>query len=144
MKATLLMIALVASGGCVSLENKSSDQRRLEGVALTAEESADVIEKEIRKAVNRPRGELNKEFLTEVTQLDIAEYQLTDISSLAGLKNLQTLYLDNNQLMDISPLMGLTQLKSLSLLFNPNLTKVEIDKLQNALPNCRIYSNPKR
>jgi len=144
MKATLLMIALVASGGCVSLENKSSDQRRLEGVALTADESADVIEKEIRKAVNRPRGELNKEFLTEVTQLDIAEYQLTDISSLAGLKNLQTLYLDNNQLMDISPLMGLTQLKSLSLLFNPNLTKVEIDKLQNALPNCRIYSNPKR
>lgn len=144
MKATLLMIALVASGGCVSLENKSSDQRRLEGVALTADESADVIEKEIRKAVNRPRGELNKEFLTEVTQLDIAEYQLTDISSLAALKNLQTLYLDNNQLMDISPLMGLTQLKSLSLLFNPNLTKVEIDKLQNALPNCRIYSNPKR
>ena len=144
MKATLLMIALVASGGCVSLENKSSDQRRLEGVALTADESADVIEKEIRKAVNRPRGELNKEFLTEVTQLDIAEYQLTDISSLAGLNNLKTLYLDNNQLMDISPLMGLTQLKSLSLLFNPNLTKVEIDKLQNALPNCRIYSNPKR
>jgi len=144
MKATLLMIALVASGGCVSLENKPSDQRRLEGVALTADESADVIEKEIRKAVNRPRGELNKEFLTEVTQLDIAEYQLTDISSLAGLNNLKTLYLDNNQLMDISPLMGLTQLKSLSLLFNPNLTKVEIDKLQNALPNCRIYSNPKR
>ena len=144
MKATLLMIALVASGGCVSLENKSSDQRRLEGVALTAEESADVIEKEIRKAVNRPRGQLNKEFLTEVTQLDIAEYQLTDVSSLAGLKNLKTLYLDNNQLMDISPLMGLTQLKSLSLLFNPNLTKVEIDKLQKALPNCRIYSNPKR
>ena len=144
MKATLLMIVLVASGGCVSLENKPSDQRRLEGVALSADESADVIEKEIRKAVNRPRGELNKEFLTEVTQLDIAEYQLTDISSLAALKNLQTLYLDNNQLMDISPLMGLTQLKSLSLLFNPNLTKVEIDKLQNALPNCRIYSNPKR
>ena len=144
MKATLLMIALVASGGCVSLENKSSDQRGLEGVALTADESADVIEKEIRKAVNRPRGELNKEFLTEVTQLDIAEYQLTDISSLAALKNLQTLYLDNNQLMDISPLMGLTQLKSLSLLFNPTLTKVEIDKLQKALPDCRIYSNPKR
>ena len=114
------MIVLVASGGCVSLENKPSDQRRLEGVALSADESADVIEKEIRKAVNRPRGELNKEFLTEVTQLDIAEYQLTDISSLAALKNLQTLYLDNNQLMDISPLMGLTQLKSLSLLFNPN------------------------
>ena len=82
--------------------------------------------------------------MEEVTQLDIAEYQLTDVSSLAGLKNLKTLYLDNNQLMDISPLMGLTQLKSLSLLFNPNLTKVEIGKLQKALPNCRIYSNPKR
>ena len=50
MKATFLMITLVASVGCASLENKSSDQRRLEGVALTADESADVIEKEIRKA----------------------------------------------------------------------------------------------
>ena len=143
MKATLLMITLVALVGCVSLENDPADYRRLEGVALTAGESADVIEKEIRKAVNRPRGELNKGFLEEVTQLDIAEYQLTDVSSLAGLKNLKTLYLDNNQLTDISPLMGFTQLKSLSLLFNPNLTKVEIDTLQKALPKCRIYHNAK-
>jgi hypothetical protein len=80
------------------------------------------LEKEIRKAVNRPRGDLNQSFLEEVTMLDITEYQLTDVS----------------------PLMGFTQLKSLSLLFNPNLAKVEIDKLQKALPNCRIYSNPKR
>ena len=144
MKATLLMITLVALVGCVSLENESPDYRRLEGVALTAGESADVIEKEIRKAVNRPRGELNKGFLEEVTQLDIAEYQLTDVSSLAGLKNLNTLYLDNNQLTDISPLMGFTQLKSLSLLFNPNLTKVEIDTLQKALPKCKISHNTKK
>ena len=144
MKTTLLMIALVTSVGCVSLENEPADYKRLEGVALTAGESTDVIEKEIRKAVNRPRGELNQSFLEEVTQLDIAEYQLTDVSSLAGLKNLKTLYLDNNQLTDISPLMGFTQLKSLSLLFNPNLTKVEIDNLQKALPKCKISSNPKR
>jgi hypothetical protein len=30
----------------------------------------------------------------------------------------------------------------LSLFNNPDLTKAQIDELQKALPNCRIYSNP--
>jgi len=36
----------------------------------------------------------------------------------------------------------LTQLKELILLKNPDLTKAQIDELQKALPNCKIYSNP--
>ena len=38
----------------------------------------------------------------------------------------------------------LTQLKRLSLDFNPNLTKAQIDQLQKALPKCQIKSNPKK
>ena len=33
---------------------------------------------------------------------------------------------------------GLKQLKSLDLHHNPNLTKAEIEKLQGALPKCKI------
>jgi len=36
----------------------------------------------------------------------------------------------------------LDQLTWLSLFNNPDLTKAQIDELQKALPNCRIYSNP--
>ena len=64
-----------------------------------------------------------------------------------GLKNLtQLTYLSfrGNQLTDAKGLEKLTNLTWLSLFNNPDLTKVEIAELQKALPNCEIYSNPKK
>jgi Leucine-rich repeat (LRR) protein len=57
----------------------------------------------------------------------------------ASLKNLDSLYLDNNQLKDVSSLsnLNLTNLKFLSLKDNP-IPKEQIDNLQIALPNCKI------
>ena len=55
-----------------------------------------------------------------------------------------TLSLSNNQLTDVKGLEKLTQLTDLNLLFNPGLTKAQIDELQKALPKCEIYSNAKK
>ena len=83
---------------------------------------AEKIEAAIRQAANKPTGELTKVDLEKVTWLNFSGYQLTDVSALAGLK----------------------QLKLLDLQGNPNLTKLEIDKLQNALPNCAIRHNAEK
>jgi len=55
------------------------------------------------------------------------------------LKKLEVLGLYNN-LTDVGALARLTQLKYLFLQDNPNLTKVEIDKLQEVLPERKIFS----
>jgi Leucine-rich repeat (LRR) protein len=52
--------------------------------------------------------------------------------------------LDRNQITDLSPLAGLKQLISLTLPNNPKLTRAEIDKLQKALPNCEIHHDAKK
>jgi hypothetical protein len=75
---------------------------------------------------------------TEMHTLGLDRNQITDLKPLAGLKELKTLGLGVNQITDLTPLAGLTKLESLRLQYNPNLTKVEIDKLQKALPECKI------
>ena len=77
-------------------------------------------------------------------KLYLSHNQLTDVRPLAKLKQLEDLYLSSNQLTDVSVLAGLTQLKELYLTENPNLTKAEIDKLQKALPKCKISHNAKK
>ena len=51
------------------------------------------------------------------------------------------LTLANNQLTNLKGLEKLTQLRQLYLEDNPDLTKAQIDELQKALPNCKIYSD---
>ncbi len=80
--------------------------------------------------------------LTKLTALDLRQNRLTDVSALAGLTQLAYLTLNDNQLTDASPLMTLKKLKRLNLNNNSELTKVQIDELQKALPNCIIISNP--
>ena len=126
---------------------------------------AEKIEAAIRQAANKPTGELTKVDLEKVTWLNFSGYQLTDVSALAGLKQLERLHLLNNQLTDVnalvglkqltdlnlngnrlidaSSLAGLTQLKYLFLQDNPDLIKVEIAKLRVALPKCKIEHNAK-
>ena len=60
--------------------------------------------------------------------------QISFIGSFCGLSG--------NQLTSVKGLENLTELRKLSLDFNPDLTKAQIDELQKALPNCKINSNP--
>ena len=89
---------------------------------LTKEESAKIIEAAIRRAAKKPKGELTKADLEKVTVLIPSHNQLTDLKGLEKL----------------------TQLKHLILHNNPALTRAQIAELQKALPNCHIFSNPKK
>ena len=82
------------------------------------------------------------EKLTQLESLLLQFNQLTDVKGLEKLNKLIILSLGGNQLTDVKGLEKLTQLKELILLKNPDLTKAQIDELQKALPNCKIYSNP--
>ena len=56
--------------------------------------------------------------LTQLTELDLSDNQVVDISSLSGLTQLTTLSLFNNEVVDIRTLSNLTQLTTLHLGFN--------------------------
>jgi len=126
-----------------------------------------IVEAEIRKAIYKPKDELTKADLEKVTELNLQNNKLTDVSGLEKLTQLKKLYLDNNklnefpkglekltqltrlslgnnQLSDVKGLEKLTKIKFLYLTNNPDLTKAQIDELQKALPKCEIISDPKK
>ena len=125
------------------------------------------IEAAIRMELNKRTGELTKADLEKVTELYLNDNQLTelpkglekltqlkylyfqrnqltDVKGLEKLTKLEALWLENNKLTDVKGLENLTKLKGLNLKDNPDLTKAQIDELKKALPNCRIFSNPKK
>ena len=61
--------------------------------------------------------------LINLENLYLHNTQITDISALSGLINLETLYLNNTQITDVSALYGLTKLKNLSL-YNTQITDI--------------------
>ena len=79
--------------------------------------------------------------LTNSKILHLENNQISDLVPLSGLKRLDLLYLRYNQISDLTPLSGLLSLKSLDLSDNPDLKIAEIEKLQKALPNCKIEHN---
>jgi Leucine-rich repeat (LRR) protein len=104
----------------------------------------------LAKLTNLIRLYLSKNKISELSQLEglknlvelrIEYNQITDIKPLAGLKNLSYVDLDSNQIADLTPLYGLPYLVVLSIYDNPEITLAEIDKLQKALPNCKIFHN---
>ena len=141
MKHLLLMIGLVALVGCGQKEAAEAKAVAEVKAAAEAEEQSAIIEKAIREELEKPEGELTKVDLEKVTSLGLGSSQLTDVSSLSGLTQLVGLGLQKNKLTDVSALAGLTKLRLLGLEDNPSLAKAEIEKLQKALPECRILSN---
>ena len=149
-------IALLAFSLCLSAVG--ADKK-----PLTKEESVKVIEAAIREYLDKPKGKLTKADVEKVTKLSLDRNQMTDVkglekltklkglglannqlTSVQGLENLtqlDQLQLDNNQLTNVTGLKNLTQLVMLWLKNNPALTKAQIDELQKALPNCKIYSD---
>ncbi len=75
-------------------------------------------------------------------KLNLGDNKLISVESLENLTQLTWLSLDKNRLTDLKGLEKLTKLEVLYLRDNPSLTKAQIDELQKALPNCRIFSNP--
>lgn len=78
--------------------------------------------------------------LTELTSLALSDNSISDLTPLAGLKKLKTLYLDGNPLDDLTPLYGLKKLSTLSLR-DVELDADALQALQEALPDCRIFSD---
>ena len=81
--------------------------------------------------------------LVRLGELGLGSNQIIDLTPLAGLKSLKELRLYSNDITDLTPLAGLKQLEHLNLEDNPNLTKVQIDELQKALPKCKISHDAK-
>ena len=71
--------------------------------------------------------------LTNLQTLNLSGNSISDIGALASLTNLQTLYLSNNNISDISALGGLTNLTELDWSYNKNIS---IGALAN-LPNLQ-------
>jgi len=132
-KRTILMIVAVVIGQAVLAADKKP---------LTKEESAKVIEADIRRVLKKPTGELTEADYEKVAGLYLSFKGLTNVKGLEKLTQLKTLYLNKNQLTDVKRLEKLTQLVVLHLDYNPDLPKAQIDQLQKALPKCVIRSNP--
>jgi Leucine-rich repeat (LRR) protein len=76
--------------------------------------------------------------LTLLKKLNLGGNQLSSLDGLEGLVNLEELHLNSNQLTDVTVLEGLKKLAVVNLHYNTNLTRSNIDKLQKALPKCKI------
>tara|TARA_B100000959_G_scaffold249581_1_gene277446 strand:+ start:172 stop:582 length:411 start_codon:yes stop_codon:yes gene_type:complete len=136
MKQILLSLALVALVGGCHAGNKNMAEKA---------KAVILIEEAIRKAANKPEGDLTKADYEKLKELDLGDHYLTEVpKGLDKLTQLTRLSLSDNRLTDVKGLERFTQLKELDLSDNPALTKAQIDELQKALPNCIITSNPKK
>ena len=78
--------------------------------------------------------------LTELTSLALSNNDVSDLTPLAGLTKLKTLYLDGNPIEDFTPLYGLKKLSTLSIR-DIELDAEALEALQDALPDCKIFSD---
>ena len=80
--------------------------------------------------------------LKDCTKLEFLELQsndITDVSPLAGLKNLEYLNLVQNfELEDITPLFGLRKLKKLYLGCTDPVPKVQVEAFKALMPKCAV------
>ena len=76
-------------------------------------------------------------FGPSVVAVDLSNSKVRDLTPLLGMKNLETLRLDGTQVTDLSPLAELKSLKCVWLHDTP-VSAEQLQKLQQALPNCNI------
>ena len=90
------------------------------------------------KLTELPKG---LEKLTQLTYLNLGYNKLTDVKGLEKLTQLEALKLHGEKLTELDVQLHILNKRPLPE-NNPDLTKVQIDELQKALPNCKIISNP--
>ena len=79
---------------------------------------------------------------TELEYLEMQTTNCTDLSPLAGLKKLRHLNVAGiSSLTDISPLYGLTELERLYIGSNNMVPWEQVEKMQEAAPNCEINTS---
>ena len=76
--------------------------------------------------------------LKNLTSLSLENTQVSDLSPLAELKNLKVLWLKHTQVSDLTPLAELKNLEWLNLR-STQVSGEQLQKLQQALPNCEIF-----
>ncbi|NLI52877.1 MAG: leucine-rich repeat domain-containing protein [Clostridiales bacterium] len=123
--AILLALTFAACGAPAAVPTPSpSDTEAPAAVAF----SDPVLEELVRKAMNKPEGDISVAEAEAVTELNLGiewqqqipeETQIKDISGLENFKNLESLDLSFHAVSDISPLAGLSKLTSLTLGGNP-------------------------
>ena len=155
MKHFILMIAGVALVGGGKGATEREEVREPPKVVPNSEFAEAVIKKRIYEHLVDKGGRglvIDNRRISDLTPLSefkhlktISLYnnEITNLTPLSGMKKLEFLYLRNNQITDLSPLYGLKKLDVLTLDDNPNLTRAEIEKLQKALPYCKISHNAK-
>ena len=124
MKQLLLIFAMVVLVGCSNDTPETSQSAEAEPQVAskpTPVSPADeklIVEKEIRRSLKKPKGELTEADLEKVTRLDLHDTKITDagLKELAKLQKLAELYLNDVR----------------------EVTKAGVAELQKALPNCRI------
>ena len=78
--------------------------------------------------------------LSSLRHLDLACNSIEDVTPVATLYDLETLDLSSNYFSMVTPFFSLTKLTELNLSGNP-IPPDQLDRLRNALPNCKIIYN---
>ena len=78
----------------------------------------EIFEKAFRETLNKPEGPLTRGDLLTITELQLVKTQISDLTPLAGLTQLEELRLVGNQIEDLAPLARLLQLETLDLAGN--------------------------
>ena len=81
------------------------------------------------------------DYLHKVLAVRLNNAQISDVTPLAGLKNLERLDLTGTPVSDLTPLTGLTNLNWLWL-DETHVSEEQVEELQQALPNCDIGRAP--
>ena len=79
--------------------------------------------------------------LKNIQYLDFSSTEVRDVTALAGLTKLRWLHLSNTQVGNLTPLAGLQNLQVLSIENTP-VGKEQVEELRQALPNCEIIWSP--
>jgi hypothetical protein len=107
---------------------------------------------------------LGIDFMDDVVVVDLRETQVSDVTTLAGVKNLERLYLGGTQVSDLPPLAGWKNLEQLSFrdtqvsdltplaglknlrnlyLRDTPVSEEQVTRLQQTLPDCGIRWPPR-
>ena len=92
-----------------------------EGLILYLPLFADAnLEREVRERLGRPQGRLTSEDVVFLTKLSASGKDIHSLAGIGHLTALETLFLDNNQIDDLTPLADLKNLETLFLGYNHN------------------------
>jgi Leucine-rich repeat (LRR) protein len=105
---TLLIIfaVLLAISGCTGGEASDSDVLSIKDKNL---------EEALRTILDKPEGEIYPSDFEGITELDLSDKGIKDITPLSRLTGVTSLYLNKNEISDLSPLSGLNNIRVLVL-----------------------------